>query len=142
MCNGRANIVLAVPAEAGQTSQAYEHNLIELLSYFNIDPRQIRIGLILYGDKTVTILTPDQYKNRTQVNTRISLMSRKSLYYDQMGYTKDLAKALRQMKDIFRQSRSWPDEKERKIAIIFTKDQINSTVAEGTDIMSTLLFIK
>lgn len=127
-CHGAADIVIAVPGALIVPYFefiAFEGNLIDLLYHFNIEPRHIHIGLVLYGKAAVPIASPQPFKTRTQVNTRVTLLSQRNQHMLKLGMELNVAEAIRQVSDMLTKApRGYPAEilrpNARKIGIIFT----------------------
>ncbi|XP_045173657.2 uncharacterized protein LOC123535166 [Mercenaria mercenaria] len=102
-CMGKADIVIAVPGSYAVPYfdfSPFEEQLVELIRYFAIEPDQFNIGLVLYGAHTVTIATPQPFKTRVQMNTRVSLLAQRNIHFLKMGHKQNLAKAIREIRHI------------------------------------------
>ena len=78
-----ADIVIAVPGSVDVPQfefDAFEQALTDLVSHFDIDQQAINIGLVLYGKGQIRVAAPQPYKTRKEINTRISLLHRRSQY--------------------------------------------------------------
>ena len=130
-CPGKADIVLAVPGSdlvPGQEFFPFERFLISLVSYFQLDPDNVNIGLILYGKEPVAINWPQPFKTQTQINTRISLMSQRPLYYNELNGRNDVAAAITLMRSMFKNPTGYPLQVPRtgakKIGVLFTYNSV------------------
>ena len=130
-CPGKADIVLAIPGSdlvPGQEFFPFERFLISLVSYFQLDPDNVNIGLILYGKEPVAINWPQPFKTQTQINTRISLMSQRPLYYNELNGRNDVAAAITLMRSMFKNPTGYPLQMPRtgakKIGVLFTYNSV------------------
>ncbi|KAL4224061.1 hypothetical protein ACF0H5_017518 [Mactra antiquata] len=128
-CNGYADLVIAVPGGfqvPHHEFTIFEEHLHDLIRYFSIEPDQFNIGLILYGESTVTIATPQPFKNRLQMNTRITLLTQRDTHFLKLGFRQKLQPAIQEIRHILTQppdgyhSMNIKRPNVTKIGIIFT----------------------
>ncbi|XP_052797771.1 uncharacterized protein LOC128229907 isoform X2 [Mya arenaria] len=136
---GPVDLVIAVPGSNHVIPEnefsAFEKNLINLLMHFAIQPDEFNIGLILYGKTAIPIATPQPFKTRTQINTRVTLLTERMQYQHELGTKHDVAAALNLMINMFKvpppgYTGNILRERARRIGIIFT---FGSTPAENVD---------
>lgn len=130
-CPGKADIVFAIPGSdkvPGQEFFPFERFLISLISYFQLDPDNVNIGLIVYGKEPVAVSWPQPFKTQTQVNTRVTLMSQRPLYYSQLNGGNDVPAAITLMRHMFRNPTGYPLQTPRsgakKIGVLFTYNSV------------------
>lgn len=130
-CPGRADIILTVPASEsvpGQEFFPFERFLINLVSYFRIDPENVNIGLILYGKQPIPISWPLPFRSTKQINTRITLMSQRVNYLELLNGGNDVASAINMMRHMFENPTGFPTPGPRKgvkkIGVVFTYNQV------------------
>ena len=130
-CPGKADVVFAIPGSdkvPGQEFFPFERFLINLVSYFQLDPENVNVGLIVYGKEPVAVSWPQPFKTQKQVNTRITLMSQRPLYYDRLNGGNDVAAAITLMRNMFRNPTGHPLQMPRfgvkKIGVLFTYDSV------------------
>ncbi|WAR03534.1 hypothetical protein MAR_010092 [Mya arenaria] len=126
---GPVDLVIAVPGSNHVIPEnefsAFEKNLINLLMHFAIQPDEFNIGLILYGKTAIPIATPQPFKTRTQINTRVTLLTERMQYQHELGTKHDVAAALNLMINMFKvpppgYTGNILRERARRIGIIFT----------------------
>ncbi|KAH3884484.1 hypothetical protein DPMN_008464 [Dreissena polymorpha] len=106
-CRGNANhadLIIAVPGSSKVPElefQSFEENLIDLLRHFSIEPNEFNIGLILYGENAIRIAAPQPFKTRTQINTRVTLLTQRMQHLHALGSYNNVAKAIEAMIDMF-----------------------------------------
>ena len=132
-CPGKADVVFAIPGGdkvPGQEFFPFERFLISLVSYFQLDPENVNIGLIVYGKEPVAINWPKPFKTQKQVNTRITLMSQRPLYFDRLNGGNDVAAAITLMRNMFRNPTGYalqmPRSGTKKIGVLFTLDSVSA----------------
>lgn len=130
-CSGKADIILAVPASElipGQEFFPFERFLINLVSYFRLDQENVNIGLILYGKQPIPFSWPQPYKTAKQINTRITLMSQRLNFIDQLNGGNDVANAINMMRHMFENPTGQQMPKARpgvkQIGVLFTYNSV------------------
>ncbi|WAR03544.1 CO6A5-like protein [Mya arenaria] len=131
-CPGKADIMFLVPgsdAVPGHEFFPFERFLINLVSFFNIDRDNVNVGLILYGKTPVPFAWPQPFKSQKQINTRITLMSQRLSYADELNGGNNLTAALSLMRKMFTnptgQTGSGRRNNARQIGVVFTYDSVS-----------------
>ena len=141
-CDGNADIVIAVPGSTDVPQyefDVFETELTELLRHFKINRGNFNIGLVLYGKTQIRVASPQPFKTRKELNTRITLLHRRNKYSQELNLESNVAGAIYAVhlmllnpptgypRDILRPN-------SRKIGIIFTygpgniKDQASNQI--------------
>lgn len=130
-CTGKADIIFAIPGSEqvpGQEFFSFERFLINLISYFQLGVDEVNVGLILYGKEPEPISWLQPSKSVKQTNTRITLMSQRVLYYDQLHGGNDVAAALTLMRHMFKNPNGYPTQLVRsgvkQIGVFFMYDSV------------------
>lgn len=144
-CFGKADLVIAVPGSHAVPYYdflAFEGQLIDLLRYFAIEPQFFNIGLILYGEHTVTLASPQPFKTRVQMNTRVTLLAQRSVHALKLGLKQDVAGAIREIRHMLTKPPDGYDlgilrPNAKKIGIIFAygptpPDQVQNVITAAT----------
>ena len=122
----------------GQEFFPFERFLISLVSYFQLDPENVNVGLILYGKEPVAINWPQPFKTETQINTRITLMSQRPLYYNELNGGNDVAAAITLMRNMFKTPAGNPLQMPRpgakKIGVIFTYNSVPEAERQNVEL--------
>lgn len=76
----------------------------------------------------MAISWPQPVKTQTQINTRITLMSQRSFYFNQLNGANDVAAAITLMRNMFKNPTGYPLQMPRpgarKIGVLFTYDSV------------------
>lgn len=144
-CLGKADLVIAVPGSYAVPHDdfvAFEGHLIDLFRYFSIEPEHFNIGLLLYGEHTVTIASPQPFKTRVQMNTRATLLKARSAHAVRLGLKQDLSGAIRELRHMLTKPPDGYDlnilrPNAMKIGIIFAygptpPDQVQNVITAAT----------
>lgn len=143
-CTGKADIIILVPGSdsvPGHEFFPFERFLINLISFFQIDADNANVGLILYGREPVAISWPQPMKNHKQTNTRITLMSQRATYAEQMRGGNNVSFAINLMRKMFSNpsgnTMQPPREGVKQIGVVFTYDgvepELRQAVIDSTD---------
>jgi len=146
-CSGKADIIFAVPGSIGIPQEEFfpfERFLIMLLDHFKMDQNNINIGLILYGREPKAMSYPQPFKDQSQTNARITLLTQRQLYLNQLHGPSNVAGALRLMRVMFRNPTEYPLARARpgvrKIGVVFTYGMVPQS--NTNDVISTANDIK
>lgn len=96
-CTGQADIVIAVPGSDDIPRfefDTFEDQLTELLRHFDISKTEINIGLVLYGKTQIRVASPQPFKTKKELNTRITLLHRRNKYSHELSLEADVAGAI------------------------------------------------
>lgn len=133
-CPGKYDIIFAVPGSdlvPGQEFFPFERFLINLISYFQLDADNVNVGLILYGREAVPINWPQPFKGSKQINTRITLMSQRGLYAEQLNGGNDVGMAITVMRHMFHSPSGMPAPGPRpevqRIGVVFTYNKVEAS---------------
>ncbi|KAL5015935.1 hypothetical protein ScPMuIL_005524 [Solemya velum] len=103
-CPGPADIVLMVQGSSAIPHTEFEliENLLtDILSYLVIDKNNFRVGLILFGRRPIVMNGLQPFKNRTQLNTLISLMTQRDVHGAMLDGDADIEAAMNEMRSLF-----------------------------------------
>ncbi|KAJ8312453.1 hypothetical protein KUTeg_009826 [Tegillarca granosa] len=146
-CKGKADIVYVVPGDLRIPAEEFlpfETFLTILTDYFVIDLQNVNIGTILYGREPIAIGYPQPFKDQMMTNARITLLSQREAYADQLSGTPDVAGALNLMRHMFRNPTGYPLQTSRhgskKIGIFFTYGKVDEGKVQ--DVISTAQLAK
>ena len=133
-CRQVTDIVVMVPAhhdnvsvENFQDFYPLESFLQSVMNHFEIDERLFNIGLIMFNRLPVIVNELRPFKDRKQINTRISLMANTSPYRKELGGRTKIHRALSVMTDIFNRRRRYQNGgKVTKIGILFVNSHVGN----------------
>lgn len=103
-CPGSADIVFVVQGSSTIPHTEFElmeNVLTDILNYLTIDQDNFRVGLILFGRRPMVMNGLQPYKNRTQLNTLISLMIQREVHGTMLDGKADIEAAINEMRSLF-----------------------------------------
>lgn len=86
---------------SSETFPVLESFLIDLTNYFGIQKNGFNIGLMMYGKEPVVTTELKPFKTQKQINTRVSLMSKRKQYANRLDGPENLSLAIQRMVKMF-----------------------------------------